>query len=132
MQWADLYVAWNIAFVANVPDFPYYLPKLLIPSVSSYQNQPETFKANRANALNMLFDWGINRLDRDNFRFNWKTAILIKDMGKANYLSAEDYIHRLAYAISKTSDQLRDYPDYGFHAQIQKARDNQIQSANTV
>ena len=120
MQWADLYVAWNIAFVANFPDFPYYLPKLLIPSVSGYQTHPETFLANRANALNMFINWGINRLDRDYFKFNWKTANLIKDMGKANYWSAEDYIYRLAHAISTTSDQLKNDPDPNFLLEIIK------------
>ena len=32
-HWADLYSTWNLAFVSEFPDFVYYLPKLLIPSV---------------------------------------------------------------------------------------------------
>ena len=33
LQWADLYHTWNMAFTSSQPDFIYYLPKLLIPSV---------------------------------------------------------------------------------------------------
>merc|ERR1719278_61996 len=39
-HWADLYSTWNLAFVSAFPDFVYYLPKLLIPSVSDYQGNP--------------------------------------------------------------------------------------------
>ena len=33
LHWADLYSSWNLAFVSEFPDFVYYIPKLLIPSV---------------------------------------------------------------------------------------------------
>ena len=33
LYWADLYSSWNLAFVSEFPDFVYYIPKLLIPSV---------------------------------------------------------------------------------------------------
>ena len=39
-RWADLYSSWNLAFVSQFPDFVYYVPKLLIPTVSSYQDNP--------------------------------------------------------------------------------------------
>ena len=41
--WADLYSTWNLAFTAGFPDFVYYMPKLLIPSVGAYQNDTGSY-----------------------------------------------------------------------------------------
>ena len=43
LEWADLYSTWNLAFVSNFQDFVYFLPKLLIPSVSGYQSYPTSY-----------------------------------------------------------------------------------------
>ena len=51
LDWANLYSAWMVAFMTKYEEFPYYLPKLLIPSVSGYQYKPEDYLANRAIAL---------------------------------------------------------------------------------
>ena len=51
LEWADLYQTWNMAFVTNFEDWPYYLAKLLIPSVSDYQNNPEGYLYARILAL---------------------------------------------------------------------------------
>ena len=42
-QWADLYQTWNMAFISKYPDFPFFMAKLLIPSVSGYQGRPENY-----------------------------------------------------------------------------------------
>jgi len=42
-QWADLYVTWNLAFVARNEHFPFMATKLIIPSVSNYHQDPEGF-----------------------------------------------------------------------------------------
>ena len=112
LQWADLYLVWNIAFVTEkFPDFPYFLPKLLIPSVSGYQAHPETFLVNRAIALNIFINWKLNRLNRNYMKLNWRIPDLIRDMGKMNSRSAEDYLHRLSYALKTTLDQVKDAPE---------------------
>jgi hypothetical protein len=54
-EYADLYSAWNLAFVSNVGTF--WLMKLLIPSVSGYQENPREYMFYRVlglyTALNM-------------------------------------------------------------------------------
>ena len=49
--YADLYQTWNMAFVANYENFPYFLAKLMIPTVSSYEEEPKAYIYNRALAL---------------------------------------------------------------------------------
>ena len=51
LHWADLYSSWNLAFVSGFEDFVYYIPKLLIPSVSNYQDNPSGYIHKRALAL---------------------------------------------------------------------------------
>ena len=50
-QWADLYSTWNLAFTTGFPDFVYYMPKLLIPSVGAYQNDTGSYIYPRIFAL---------------------------------------------------------------------------------
>merc|ERR1719228_481679 len=49
--WADLYETWNMAFVTRYEDWPYFLVKLLIPSVSDYHDYPEGYLYPSATAL---------------------------------------------------------------------------------
>ena len=51
LAWTDLYQTWNMAFVTNFGSWPYYLVKLLIPSVSDYQDSPEGYLYARILAL---------------------------------------------------------------------------------
>ena len=51
MHWSNLYSSWNLAFVCGFPGFVYYMPKLLIPSVSDYQNNPSEYMYSRVLAL---------------------------------------------------------------------------------
>ena len=45
------YSTWNLAFVSNYPDFPFYMAKLLIPTVSGYHGNPERFLYPRHSSL---------------------------------------------------------------------------------
>ena len=53
MRQCDLIIisTWNMAFVSNYPDFPFYLAKLLIPTVSGYHSNPEGFLYPRHKSL---------------------------------------------------------------------------------
>jgi hypothetical protein len=42
-NWSDLYNAWNLIFVGNFEEFPYYACKLLFPEVSNYQDSPHRY-----------------------------------------------------------------------------------------
>ena len=44
-------------------------------------------------------------------KLNWRTPDLIWDMGKINSRSAEDYLHRLSYALKTTLDKVKDAPE---------------------
>ena len=58
-QWSDLYSTWNMQFCASSQDRPALLSKLLISSVSGYQDNPRAYISRRAYALystlNFLF-----------------------------------------------------------------------------
>ena len=55
--WADLYQLWNMAFVSKIEEFPYVISKLLIPEVSGYANQPDTYMYKRIIALYLFMAW---------------------------------------------------------------------------
>lgn len=42
-NWSDLYNAWNLVFVGNFKEFPYYAAKLLFPEVANYENRPHRY-----------------------------------------------------------------------------------------
>lgn len=42
-NWSDLYNAWNLTFVGNFKEFPYYACKLLFPEVADYKDEPGMF-----------------------------------------------------------------------------------------
>ena len=46
-----MFSTWNLAFVSNYPDFPFYMAKLLIPTVSGYQARPEGYLYPRHSSL---------------------------------------------------------------------------------
>jgi len=106
-HWADLYSAWNIAFVTRFKDFLYFWCKLLIPSVSGYQSQPEVYMNNRVIALNIFANYKGNRYDSI---MDWGDRQLTKDLGEVNRRSGEDYIRRLALARNTTTQKIRSKP----------------------
>ena len=110
-----------MAFVTgNFPDYPYYLPKLLIPSVSGYQTQPETYIPRRVIALNAYINWKVNRQNRNYMKLDWTNPNLIRDMGKANKRSMEDYINQLAYSLKSTPSQLKEVSEPVFFLEVIK------------
>jgi len=42
-NWSDLYNAWNLAFVGNFKESPYYACKLLFPEVADYKDEPHKY-----------------------------------------------------------------------------------------
>ena len=111
LKWADLYSTWNLAFVSNFQDFVYFLPKLLIPSVSGYQNNPTPYIWSRALALYTYIHWYINwNLFNDFDRIQWKQDSITQHWGSANKISKNDYVEMLADAMSTTAMEIESKP----------------------
>ena len=115
LKWADLYSTWNLAFVSNFPDFVYYLPKLLIPSVSGYQSSPNSYLWSRALALYTFIHWNINwNLHNDFERIQWKQNSITQNWGLANKISKNDYVEMLADAMAITAKEVESKPRPNF------------------
>ena len=98
-QWADLYSTWNMAFVTNselTTAWPYYLVKLLIPSVSGYHDHPEKYLYARVTALYAHINYAINTEANEGFPINWSNKALTQFWGRINRISARDYENQLA------------------------------------
>ena len=115
LKWADLYSTWNLAFVSNFPDFVYYLPKLLIPSVSGYQNNPSSYIWSRTLALYTYIHWWINWNINNNFeKIQWKQDSITQNWGLANKMSKNEYVEMLADAMATTTTEVESKPRPNF------------------
>jgi hypothetical protein len=96
-KWADLYQVWNMAFIAQFPQAPYLLVKLLVPSVSRYKDCPEQYMHKRITALLLA----LNYLDFCVKRPKIKSNVLeikstlkafVSLWGKVNKKCSKDYM----------------------------------------
>lgn len=93
-QWADLYTVWNLSFVSEFRNFPFFMVKLLIPQVIEYQKKPAEYMYSRALALYIqahfeLFGrvhggWSKESMD-------WHTREISGLFGPINLQSANNY-----------------------------------------
>ena len=94
-DWADLYHAWNMAFVSQFAQFPYSMVKLLIPEVSDYQDEPSEYIHTRALALYAHLNFILFRPQGDEVggagAFDWSTPEMTKIFGEVNKEKAEEY-----------------------------------------
>lgn len=93
-EWTDLYQTWNLAFCSHYENFPYFMAKLLIPSVSGYQGAPEEYMYSRAIALNTHINFEL--LGRINggaskYSMNWASPGVTKTWGAVNNHSRHGY-----------------------------------------
>ena len=101
LQWADLYTTWNMAFVAgSFPNFPYFLVKLLIPTVSGYQDYPAAFIQHRVTALWATINYHIGVVGLGGPHLDWSSKAFTHSWGKVNKESAVDYSKQLAEATN--------------------------------
>lgn len=99
-KWNDLYQTWNMAFVSSMPDFPYIIPKLLIPQVANYQDKPKEYLYNRVLSLYILlnheaFDYAEKLKNKEN-AIDWSEPKLTHLWGKVNLDSANKYLSDIA------------------------------------
>ncbi len=95
-KWADLYSTWNMAFVTTYPHWPLIMTKLLIPQVANHYKASEEYLYNRVYALDVQLNFGLlGRMDGPELlsnRMDWSSKKLTKLWGKANALSAKEYL----------------------------------------
>jgi hypothetical protein len=94
-EWADLYHAWNMAFVSQFAQFPYSVVKLLIPRVSDYQDEPSEYIHARALTLYAHLNFILFRAGGDGVgaegAFDWSTPEMSRLFGAVNLERAEKY-----------------------------------------
>ena len=100
LKWADLYQTWNMAFVTNYNSWPYFLTKLLIPSVSGYQANPSEYLYNRVLALITHINWVLMgemyKDEAEGKNITWRSKTLTRSWGRINYQSAMEYEHAIS------------------------------------
>ena len=114
-EWNDLYQTWNMAFVSQASNYPYVLPKLLIPQVAKYQEKPNEYMYNRVLALYLYLNYAefesVEKKKAKSAYIDWADKDLTKAWGSANLESALDYntklknqrkLHKIEKNISKT------------------------------
>ena len=92
--WADLYETWNMAFVTVFEKWPYFLAKLLIPSISGYHGNPGSYLYSRVLGLYSHINWGLagNLYGQaEGSDINWYSPSLSRNWGRNNLKSARDY-----------------------------------------
>lgn len=103
-KWADLYQTWNMNFVTRFGDFPYLLPKLLIPQVAHVIDQPENYIYHRAIALIIYLNYAgfdyIEKQEKGQKAIDWYDDRLNKEWGKCNGKMAQQYERDLQDAKS--------------------------------
>ena len=102
LHWTNLYITWNMAFVTKSKSFVYAFPKLLIPSVTDYQDRPESFLDKRVVSLYAYINWLVNA----DLKIDWSNKSFTQDFGKVNLRSKQDYVEKLATAKSKTPKEI--------------------------
>lgn len=94
-SWDDLYQLWNMAFVSKIEQFPYVVSKLLIPEVSGYANQPDTYMYKRIIALYLFMAWYFfdrsHRLTHHLPLMNWYDPVLTLFWGRCAREAARKY-----------------------------------------
>jgi len=94
-EWADLYQNWNMAFISQIKDFVYLLPKLCIPQVAAYQERPTEYIYNRVLALYIYLHYSkfakVEKTKRNEPYIQWNDRQLTELWGRVNAESAKLY-----------------------------------------
>jgi hypothetical protein len=100
-EWVDLYATWNMAFVSHYTNLPLMIIKLLIPSVSGYQGNPEGYLYVRSIALyTHMYYMLLSIADAEQthaFSMSevvWNDDALTRLWGEVNKESSLDYIEK--------------------------------------
>lgn len=96
-EWVDLYQTWNMAFVSQFEDFPYFMVKLLIPQVACYKERPDEYLYNRTISLYLFLNHEefnrASKSERNNKEINWGSISFAKIWGTSNFKNAKKYFY---------------------------------------
>lgn len=99
-EWCDLYQTWNMAFVSTLKDFPYIVPKLLIPQVASYHDVPTSYMYKRVLALYLYLNYAsfsyVEKAKNHEKITDWSDKKLSSLWGKINLENSKSYNQLLA------------------------------------
>ena len=101
-EWADLYATWNLGFVSSYTNFPYFMAKLLIPSVNNYAHNPAGYMYHRALPLYTHINYELfHRFDRSltPAMTGWYSKELTHHFGRMNVLSAKSYQRKVKTSL---------------------------------
>jgi hypothetical protein len=92
-DWANLYAAWNLGFVASLYSFPYHAAKLLIPAVNAFHKEPGLYMYNRVCALYVHAHYFAMRQFKDPefSEIDYSDTEIAKTFSKVNYTNAALY-----------------------------------------
>jgi len=97
-EWDDLYATWNMSFVTLSGTWPYWIAKLVIPSVNDYASDPGSYINRRAMALEIqLYANGFDFMDGKLESMDWTDAQLNRLWGVTNLESARRYSRDARY-----------------------------------
>ena len=83
--------------------------------MSDYQDNPAAYIYTRVLALNTFIHWRINHfLFNKGENIQWSESSLTKDWGMANDISRQDYVQRLAEALSTSIEDVEAVPRPNF------------------
>ena len=107
-EWTDLYQTWNMAFMSRFKSFPFFIVKLLIPSVNNYKARPKQFIYRRAislyNHLHYFFLGDLYDQKHGIPSVEYNDLQLTKMWGENNLKAANEY----SIKLKSIKDQ---YPD---------------------
>jgi len=102
-EWADLYQTWNMAFVSQIGDFVYLLPKLCIPQVANYRDKPTEYIYNRVLTLYIYLHYSkfakIRKTQINEPYIQWNDRQLTELWGQVNAECAASYEAELKAAL---------------------------------
>jgi len=98
-KWNDLYSTWNMAFVSQFKTWPFFLVKLLVPSVFDYTDHPGEYIYRRALALYTHIHYvflGKKHYEKTGEEnINWRLKEIPDLWGRVNRSSSKDYQDRV-------------------------------------
>ena len=83
---------------------------IMNPSLSDYQGNPAGYINRRALALYTYIHWLVNWSDNKAEIIQWSEDSLTKTWGAANKISSQDYVKRLARALSRSTKHIEAVP----------------------
>jgi len=111
--WSDLYTVWNLDFVVTeFEDWVEFPPKLLIPAVSCYQEEPHHYIYGRGVALWIFINYNMlknyEHHAAGNSLYNWNIRNISIDLAKVNLESATHYVKTLAATDNSLGEKIKD------------------------